>query len=141
MVCYLCQYWWCASMCNVLAWVMSFPGQRATMDGMGDVLRCVTCQCVQHGQGGQCVFVSGMLVLLLLLSLKYYPKEKMLNVYFSNKNVKLFQIDLNSDLNKEPDLKSRCSFTVLESVMLESWMCLNLPKYARMCTNIMPSYV
>ena len=32
----------------------------------------------------------------------------MLNVYSWNKNEKLFQIDLNSDLKEESDLKSSC---------------------------------
>ena len=31
----------------------------------------------------------------------------MLNVYFWNKIEKMFQIDLNSDLKEEPDLKGR----------------------------------
>ena len=29
----------------------------------------------------------------------------------------MFQIDLNSDLKEEPDLKSRCCFTLFEPVM------------------------
>ena len=41
----------------------------------------------------------------------------MLNVYLWNKNQKMFQIDLNSDLKEEPDLKSRWSFTLFEPVM------------------------
>ena len=32
----------------------------------------------------------------------------MLNVYFWNKNEKMFQIDFNSDLKEELDFKSRC---------------------------------
>ena len=32
----------------------------------------------------------------------------MLNVYFWNKNKKMFQTDMNSDLKEEPDLNSRC---------------------------------
>ena len=31
----------------------------------------------------------------------------MLNVYFWNKNKKMFQIDMNSDLKEKPDLNSR----------------------------------
>ena len=31
---------------------------------------------------------------------------------FETKNKKMFQIDLNSDLKGEPDLKSRCCFTL-----------------------------
>ena len=75
-------------------------------------------------------------MLLLLLS-KYYLEEKNLNVYFSNKNGKIFQIDLNSDLKKEPDLKSKCSFKLLEPVMLGSSICLNpnVSKYASMCVT------
>ena len=30
---------------------------------------------------------------------------------------KMFQLDLKSDLKEEPDLKSRCYFTLLEPVM------------------------
>ena len=36
---------------------------------------------------------------------------------FETKIKKMFQIDLNSDLKEEPDLKSRCYSTLLESVM------------------------
>ena len=48
--------------------------------------------------------------------MKYYPEKEMLNVYFEN-NEKMFQVDLKSDLKEEPDLKSRCCFTLSESVM------------------------
>ena len=50
--------------------------------------------------------------------------EKKLNVYFWDKNEKIYQIqiDLNSDLKKEPDLKSWCYFTLIEPVMLRSWI-------------------
>ena len=41
----------------------------------------------------------------------------MLIVYLWNKNQKIFQIDLKSDLKEEPDLKSRCYFTLFELVM------------------------
>ena len=41
----------------------------------------------------------------------------MLSVYFGSENEKMFQIDLNSDLKEEPDLKSRCWFTLFELVM------------------------
>ena len=44
-------------------------------------------------------------------------KSKMLNVYFSNKNEKMFQIDLNSDLREEPELINRCWFTLFGLVM------------------------
>ena len=33
------------------------------------------------------------------------------------KKKKMFQIDLDSDLKEKPDLKSRCYFTLLGSVM------------------------
>ena len=39
-------------------------------------------------------------------------KKKMLSVVFY-KNEKMLQIDLNNDLKEEPDLKSRCCFTLL----------------------------
>ena len=53
----------------------------------------------------------------------------MLNVYLWNKNEKMFQIDLDSDLKEEHELKSRCWFTLFGPVMKGSWICLNLLKY------------
>ena len=44
----------------------------------------------------------------------------MLNVYFGNKNEKMFQIDLDSDLKEQPDLKSKCWFTLFGPVMQAS---------------------
>ena len=67
----------------------------------------------------------------------------MLNAYLRNKNQKMFQINLNSDLKEEPDLKSRCCFTLFELVMpgymrylyiyqicLDMCNYVNLPEYA-----------
>ena len=42
----------------------------------------------------------------------------MLNVYFRNKNEKMFQIDFNSDLKEKPDLKSRFWFTLFKPVTI-----------------------
>ena len=53
-----------------------------------------------------------------------------------NKNEKMFQIDLDSDLKEEPDLKGRCWFTLFRPVMKGSWICLNLIQYALMWVNI-----
>ena len=36
----------------------------------------------------------------------------MLNVYFGNKNGKLFQKDLNSAIKEDTELKNRCWFTL-----------------------------
>ena len=44
----------------------------------------------------------------------------MLNAYIQTKIKKVFQIDLNSDLKGEPDLKSRFCFTLFEPVMAGS---------------------
>ena len=41
----------------------------------------------------------------------------MLNVFFWNKNEKMLQIDLDSNLKEEPDLKSKCWFTLIGPVM------------------------
>ena len=62
----------------------------------------------------------------------------MLNVYFCNKNEKMFLIDLNSDLKEEPDLDSSCCFTLFEPVMAGSWICLNsiVGKYAPICVTL-----
>ena len=38
---------------------------------------------------------------------------------FEEKMKKIFQIDLKIDLKEEPDLKSRCLFTLVGSVMPE----------------------
>ena len=45
--------------------------------------------------------VGGMLLLLLLLILKYYPEEQNVECLLWNKNEKMFEIDLNSDLIEE----------------------------------------
>ena len=62
----------------------------------------------------------------------------MLNVYFWNKNEKMFLIGLNSDLKEEPDLKSRCYFTLFEPVMPGSLIFLNpnVGKYAPICVTL-----
>ena len=50
---------------------------------------------------------------------------------------KMFQIDLNSDLKKEPDLKSRCCFTLIELVMPGYMSYLyTYPKYALICPTL-----
>ena len=41
-------------------------------------------------------------------------------ITFEKQNEKMFQIDLNSDLKEEPDLKSRCWFTLFEPVIPRS---------------------
>ena len=43
----------------------------------------------------------------------------MLKIYFRN-NKKMTQIDLKIDLREEHDLKSKCSFALLEPIMLGS---------------------
>ena len=47
----------------------------------------------------------------------------------------MFQIDLNSDLKEEPDLRRRRCFILFESVMPGSRICLNLFKHAPMWGN------
>ena len=69
----------------------------------------------------------------------------MLNVYFWKKTEKMLEIDLHSDLKEEPDLKSRCCFTLLwtgnvrilnisESqcgqIYLDMFTFVNMPEYA-----------
>ena len=55
----------------------------------------------------------------------------MLNAYFLNKNKKMFQTDLNSDLKEEPDLKNRCCSTLFEPLMPGSNILYvaNMPRY------------
>ena len=60
--------------------------------------------------------VGGMLLLLLLLLLKYYPEEKNFECLLLKRKQKMFQIDPNSDLKEELDLKSRFYFTLFELV-------------------------
>ena len=59
----------------------------------------------------------------------------MLNVYLWNKNKKMFQIDLNSDLKEEPDLKSKCCFTLFEPV-IPRYILSIYTKYALICVNL-----
>ena len=50
----------------------------------------------------------------------------------------MFQIDLNSDLKEEPDLKSRCCFTLFEPVMPGYMPYLYLyTKYALICVTLL----
>ena len=49
-----------------------------------------------------------MLLLLLFLLLKYYPEEQNLECLLLKQNKKMFQIELNSDLNEEPDVPLHC---------------------------------
>ena len=62
--------------------------------------------------------VGDMLLLLSLLLLKNYPQEKNVECLLLKKNEKKFQVDLNSFLKEEPDLKSRCCFILFEPVIL-----------------------
>ena len=64
-------------------------------------------------------------------------KKKILNVYFRNRNEKRFQVDLNSDLKEESDLKSRCWFTLFELVIPGSWIGMNLlPEYGQISLDM-----
>ena len=60
-----------------------------------------------------------MLLLMLLLLLKCYPEEENNECQLLKKKMKkkMFQIDLDSDLREEPDLKSRFWFTLFGPVM------------------------
>ena len=60
--------------------------------------------------------------------------------YVETKSEKMFQIqiDLNSDLKEEPDLKSWCCFTSFEPLIPGFWICL-IPivgKYAPICVTL-----
>ena len=49
----------------------------------------------------------------------------------------MFQTDLNSDLKEEPDLKSRCCFTLFEPVMPRYMSYLYVyTKYALICVTL-----
>ena len=57
---------------------------------------------------------------------------------FETKIKTVFQVDLNSDLKEEPNLKSSRYFTLFELVIPSSWLCLNtnLGKYALTCVTL-----
>ena len=57
-------------------------------------------------------------------------KKKMLSINFY-KNEKMFEIDLNSDLKIEPNLKSRYCFTLLRIDLNP-----NVGKYASICVTL-----
>ena len=61
--------------------------------------------------------MDDMLLLLLLILLKYYPEEQNTECLFLKQIEKIFQIDLNIDLKEEPDLRSRCWFTLFGPAM------------------------
>ena len=106
---------------------------RASVGDAGDVLAFVAEMGWVACFRGWRTSVGDMLLLLLLLLLKCYPEEKTVECLLLKQNEKIFQIDLNSDLKEEPELKNRCWFTLFEPVIAGSWIFLNLLKYARMC--------
>ena len=61
--------------------------------------------------------MDDVLLLLLLILLKYYPEEQNTECLFLKQIEKIFQIDLNIDLKEEPDLRSRCWFTLFGPAM------------------------
>ena len=118
-----CLCGWCASMGGMLAWV-----------------GCFRMQCEW---GGWCANVVGVSVVLTWVACYYYCSSYYWNtilkenVYLWNKNRKMFQIDLDSDLKEEPDLKSRCSFTLFEPVLLGYMSYLyKYTKYALICVTL-----
>ena len=131
----------------VLVWmalVACLRMKRASMVGVGDILEWVAwvgwvvCLCGWHAS------VGGMSGVVTWMACYYYcycyywnaiPMSKMLNAYFWNKNEKMFH-DLGSDLKEEPDLKSRCWFTLFGPVMQGSRIYLHLLKYTRMWAGI-----
>lgn len=50
----------------------------------------------------------------------------------------MLQIDLNGDLEEEPDLESWCCFTLFEPLILGSWICVNtnVGKCAPICVTL-----
>ena len=91
-----------------VAWVACLRGWHASVGGVGGVLFVqLVWQLVWNAN------VVGLDGVLMWVACYYYCycyywntilKEKMLNVYFWNKNKQIFQIDLDSDLKEEPDL-------------------------------------
>ena len=113
-------------------WVWEIACYSCYMGGVGSVLAWVA------RLRGWCASVGRMLLLLLLLLLLFILKKKMLNDYVWNG--KMLQIDLNSYLKEEPDLKSKCCFTLVEPVMPRSWIWLNPDgsgdKYVLICVTL-----
>ena len=105
-----------------MAWVAFLRGWRASLcsvGGVGGVLTWVPCYYYCY-----CYYWYTTL------------KKKVLSVNFY-KNEKMFEIDLNSDLKIEPNLKSRYCFTLLRidlnpnvgkyaSICVTLWICLNI---------------
>ena len=136
---------------GVHAWVTLLACLCGWCAIMGRIVAWVGCLHLQHGLGGWHANVVGMSIVLTYVACYYcccyywntIIKEKMLNVYLWNKNKKMFEIDLNSNLKEEPDLKDRCCFTLFEMVMpgyipylyiynkyalicVTLWICLNM---------------
>ena len=105
-----------------VAWVACWRGWRTCV---GSVL--VWCDSV---------LVSIIIPIFIIEILSWRKKCWMFT--FETKMKKMFQKDLNSDLKEEPDLKSRCCFTLLEPVMPGSWICLNpsVGKYTSICVTL-----
>ena len=107
---------------------------------MVSVLACVTWVVCLHEWHSWRAIMSGMLLVLLLLFLKQYHEAKNVEYLLLNKNQKIFQIDLNSDLKEEPYLKSRCWFTLFEPIMPGPSISLNRLRCNQMWAY-MPRYV
>ena len=118
---------------------MSLRNDEGGVTGMLEWLEWVACL---HGWRGWRANVGSMLLLLLSLLLKYHPEEKNVECLLlkqwenvPNRSKKWFK--------EEPYLKSRCCFTLLELVMLGSWICLNpnVGNMLGMCNFVnMPEY-
>ena len=135
-----------------MSWVACLRGKRASMVDMGDVLASsvsgglacvawvewVVCLCRWHPS------VAGMSGVLIWRAFYYFCyfycyywntilKSKMLNVYFWNKILKISQIDSNSDLKEEPNLKDR---RLVYTIWTVNERTLNMPESTGICTNV-----
>ena len=118
MACLSCWRGWRAS---VGSWVACLRGWRASVcsvDGVSGVLTWVACYYYCY-----CYYWNTTL------------KKKMLSV--NVKSEKMFQIDLNSDLKKEPHLKCRYSLYITLNrsqsqrgqICLKMWNFVNMPEH------------
>ena len=65
--------------------------------------------------------------------MKYYSEEQNVECLLLKQKWKMFQIDLNSDLKQEPDLKSRC---LVYTFWTGNARALNMHESTQICSNV-----
>ena len=104
---------------GVLAWAVYLHGKRASVGWVGGVFTWLALVvCCYHWC---CNYWNIVL------------RKKVSHVFFWNKNEKTFQLDSEKDLKEDPDLKSRCWFTLFWT---DNANTLNMVESTETCSNV-----